>query len=419
MLNDLPRLETVRLIASHNNSAVFSGTDSPYAWVRLAASVAFGTVGGVGMWSMPVVLPSVQAEFGVLRADASLPFTLTMLGFAFGGVAMGRLQDRFGILVPALLGVGALSLGFFAASISPGLWTFALSYMLIGIGVSATFGPIMTDVSFWFTTRRGIAVAIAAAGNYVAGTIWPPVIQHAVAAEGWRPAHAGISLACLAIMLPLLLLLWRPAPRNAPAKTASAGTGKLDVPPSVLQALLCIAGFACCVAMAMPQVHIVAYCGDLGYGVARGAEMLSLMLGFGIVSRVGSGFVADRIGSLPTLLLSSASQGVALLLYVMFDGLMSLYVISALFGLFQGGIVPSYAFIVREYFPPSEVGTRLGIILMMTLFGMAMGGWMSGAVFDYFGSYQAAFLNGLAWNLLNLVIATWLVTRGRRRLAPA
>ena len=400
-------------------SAAHSGIDSPYAWLRLAASVAFGTIGGVGMWSMPVVLPSVQLEFGVLRADASLPFTLTMLGFACGGVAMGRLQDRFGILAPAMLGIGALSLGFFAASISPSLWTFALAYMVIGVGASATFGPIMADVSFWFTTHRGIAVAIAAAGNYIAGTIWPPVIQHAVAAEGWRATHAGISLVCLAIMLPLLAVLRRPSPRNALVQTATAQHCVLDLPHGALQVLLCIAGFACCVAMAMPQVHIVAYCGDLGYGVARGAEMLSLMLGFGIVSRVGSGFIADRIGSLPTLLLGSAAQGMALLLYVMFDGLMSLYVISALFGLFQGGIVPSYAFIVREYFSPPEVGTRLGIVLMMTLFGMAFGGWMSGAVFDYFGSYQAAFLNGLAWNLLNLTIAAWLVTRGRRTLAAA
>ncbi len=402
-----------------NSVANPSCIDSPYAWMRLVASVALATAGGVGMWSMPVVLPAVQAEFGVLRADASLPFTLTMLGFAFGGVAMGRLQDRFGILAPALLGIGGLALGFFAASVSPGLWTFALSYMLIGIGASATFGPIMTDVSFWFTARRGIAVAIAAAGNYLAGTIWPPAIQHAVAAEGWRATHLGVGLFCLALMLPLLLLLRRPAPRNAPAAAATAQRGALDVPPAVLQVLLCVAGFACCVAMAMPQVHIVAYCGDLGYGVARGAEMLSLMLGFGIVSRVGSGFVADRIGGLPTLLLGSLAQGVALLLYAMFDGLMSLYVISALFGLFQGGIVPSYAFIVREYFPASEVGTRLGVVLMTTLFGMAFGGWMSGAIFDLFGSYQAAFLNGLAWNLLNLVIATWLITRGRRRPAFA
>jgi MFS family permease len=391
-----------------------SGIDSSYAWVRLAASVALGTIGGVGMWAMPVVLPSVQAEFAVTRADASLPFTLSMFGFALGGVAMGRLQDRFGILAPASLGIAVLSLGFYAASASPDLWTFALSYMVIGIGSSATFGPIMTDISFWFTTRRGIAVAIAAAGNYLAGTIWPPLIQHAVAAEGWRATHAVVSLACLATMLPLLIVLRRPAPRHASAPATAARSGALDVPPRVLQVLLCVAGLACCVAMAMPQVHIVAYCGDLGYGVARGAEMLSLMLAFGIVSRIGSGFVADRIGALPTLFLGSAAQGLALLLYALFDGLMSLYVISALFGLFQGGIVPSYAFIVREYFSPSEVGTRLGVVLMMTLFGMALGGWMSGAIFDHFGSYQAAFLNGLAWNVLNLIIATWLMTRRRR-----
>jgi len=364
---------------------------------------------------MPVVLPSVQAEFGLQRADASLPFTLTMLGFACGGVAMGGLQDRFGILAPALVGIGALSLGFFGASISPGLWTFALSYLLIGIGGSATFGPIMTDVSFWFTTHRGIAVAIAAAGNYLAGTIWPPVVEHAVAAAGWRYTHAGLSFVCLAFMLPLLLLLQRQAPRNASVRVAAARTSELRVPPGMLQVLLCIAGLACCVAMAMPQVHLVAYCGDLGYGVTRGAEMLSLMMAFGIVSRVGSGFIADRIGGLATLLLGSAAQGSALLLYTMFDGMTSLYVISALFGLFQGGIVPSYAFIIREYFPPSEVGTRLGVVLMMTLFGMALGGWMSGAIFDYFGSYQAAFLNGLAWNLLNFAIALALIARGWRR----
>jgi MFS family permease len=403
------------LINTRSSAARHSDIDSPYAWVRLAASVAFGTIGGVGMWSVPVVLSSVQVEFGVQRADASLPFTLTMLGFACGGVAMGRLQDRFGILAPALLGIGALSLGFFAAAMSPTLWAFALSYLVIGVGASATFGPLMTDVSFWFTTHRGIAVAIAAAGNYLAGTIWPPLIQHAAAAGGWRQTHVGVGLACLALMLPLLVLLRRPAPRNVAARAANAQSGELDIPPGVLQVLLCIAGLACCVAMAMPQVHIVAYCGDLGYGVTRGAEMLSLMMAFGIVSRIGSGFIADRIGGLATLLLGSAAQGLALLLYAMFDGMTSLYVISALFGLFQGGIVPSYAFIIREYFPASEVGTRLGVVLMMTLFGMALGGWMSGAVFDYFGSYQAAFLNGLAWNLLNLVIALALMTRSLRR----
>jgi MFS family permease len=166
--------------------------------------------------------------------------------------------------------------------------------------------------------------------------------------------------------------------------------------------------------MSMPQVHIVAYCGDLGYGVARGAEMLSLMLGFGIVSRIASGFIADRIGGVRTLLLGSMLQGTALALYLMFDSLFSLYVISALFGLFQGGIVPSYAIIVREYFSPKEAGTRVGLVLMATLIGMALGGWMSGAIFDLAGSYQAAFLNGLGWNLMNVAIMTWLLLRSRR-----
>ena len=177
------------------------------------------------------------------------------------------------------------------------------------------------------------------------------------------------------------------------------------------QLLLCVAGLSCCVAMSMPQVHIVAYCSDLGFGAARGAEMLSLMLGFGIASRLISGAICDRIGGLRTLLLGSLLQGIALLLFLPFDGLVSLYVISAMFGLFQGGIVPSYAIIVREYFPASEAGARVGSVLTATLFGMALGGWMSGKVFDLTGSYQAAFINGTLWNLLNFSIAAFLFWR--------
>jgi MFS family permease len=184
------------------------------------------------------------------------------------------------------------------------------------------------------------------------------------------------------------------------------------------QGLLCVAGVACCVAMSMPQVHIVAYCGDLGYGAARGAEMLSLMLACGIVSRLISGAICDRIGGLRTLLLGSVLQGVALLLFLPFDGLVSLYLISALFGLFQGGIVPSYAIIVREYFPPAEAGARVGTVLMCTLLGMALGGWMSGKVFDLTGSYQAAFVNGIGWNLLNLAVVLLLIYRVRSAGSP-
>jgi MFS family permease len=183
--------------------------------------------------------------------------------------------------------------------------------------------------------------------------------------------------------------------------------------------LLVIAGFACCVAMSMPQVHIVAYCGDLGYGVARGAEMLSLMLGLGMVSRLASGWISDHIGGVRTLVLGSALQMLTLLFYLPFDGLTSLYLVSALFGLSQGGIVPSYAMIIREYFPPQEAGARFGTVLMATIVGMAAGGWMSGEIFDLTGSYQAAFLNGIAWNMLNLAIALWLLRQPRGRVVHA
>jgi MFS family permease len=344
-----------------------------------------------------------------------------MMGFALGGVALGRLSDRLGVVVPLLCGTAALGIGYVAAGFAANLWLFALSHVLIGFGSSATFAPLIADISQWFTRRRGMAVAIASSGNYLAGTIWPPIVQHYIAASGWRATHVGIGLFCVVTMLPLLLALRRRRPTEPVGSigTFTAVTGSLGISPSTLQALLCVAGLACCVAMSMPQVHIVAYCGDLGYGVARGAEMLSLMLGFGIVSRLATGFIADRVGGVATLLLGSALQGVALFLYLFYDGLVSLYVISALFGLFQGGIVPSYAIIVREYFPPREAGTRIGLVIMCTLFGMALGGWMSGAIFDLTGSYHAAFANGLAWNLLNVTIAVWLLTRRGRRLALA
>jgi MFS family permease len=389
--------------------------------MRLTAAVVLGTIGSVGMWSVPVALPAVQAEFAIARGSAALPFTLAMMGFAFGGVVTGRLSDRHGIVLPLAVGAAAVSMGYVAAGFAGNLWLFALAYALIGFGTSATFGPMMADLSQWFTRRRGIAVAVVSSGNYIGGTIWPPVIEHFIAQDGWRTAHMGVGIFCAIASLPLLLAMRRRTPAHSASvgATALAAQGSLGISPNALQTLLCVAGLACCVAMSMPQVHIVAYCGDLGYGPAHGAEMLSVMLGFGIVSRLATGLIADRVGGLPTLLMGSTLQGVALLLYLFFDGLTSLFVISALFGLFQGGIVPSYAIIVREYFPPREAGTRIGLVIMATLFGMALGGWMSGAIFDYAGSYRAAFANGLAWNLVNVTIATWLLWRGTRKMAFA
>ena len=377
------------------------------------------------MYGVTVALPAVQAEFGSSRSDASLPYTLTMVGFALGGILMGKLSDRFGVIVPVLAGAAALGIGFIAAGSAGSLMQFAIVHgVLIGLlGCSATFVPLVADTSLWFTRRRGIAVAICASGNYLAGAVWPTVLQHFFETVGWRQTYVGVGIFCVVTMVPLAFIALRrrpPALVETPvlAHIATASDRPLGLSPLALQNLLFIAGIACCVAMSMPQVHIVAYCGDLGYGAARGAEMLSLMLGFGIVSRLASGWICDRIGGLRTLLLGSALQGVALLMFLPSDRLAALYVVSALFGLFQGGIVPSYAIIVREYFSPREAGARVGTVLMATLFGMALGGWMSGAIFDLTGSYKAAFVNGIAWNLLNLSIATWLLLRARRSLNP-
>ncbi len=397
--------------------------ESTYAWCRLVIAVLLSTLGGVGMWSVVVALPAVQTEFAVGRAGATLPFTLTMIGFALGGVLAGRVADRFRVTVPVIAGAALLGLGFVLGGLAGSLWQFALAQgVLIGVGSSATFAPLIADISLWFVRRRGIAVALAACGNYLAGVVWPPLVQHFVQTEGWRHTYIGIGLFCVTAMVPLALLLRQPPPQPAAQSQARATTldGALRLSPNALMVLLAVAGVGCCVAMSMPQVHIVAYCGDLGYGVARGAQMLSLMLGFGIISRIACGFIADRIGGLPTLLLSSVLQATALFLYMAFDGLTSLYIISALFGLFQGGLVPSYAIIVREYFPASEASTRFGVVVMATLFGMALGGWMSGEIFDLSGSYRAAFGNGLLWNLLNGgIVLLLLYRRGGRRVAPA
>jgi MFS family permease len=352
-----------------------------------------------------------------------MPYTWMLVGFGLGGILMGKLADRYGVTVPILISAAGLGLGYAGAGLAGDIWLFSIAHgLLIGLlGSSATFAPLIADTTLWFVRRRGIAVAVCASGNYLAGTVWPPIVQHFIETVGWRDTYFGLAAFSAIVMLSLAPLLRQRPPLPMPSGKGPTGgadasrSRPFGLSPTAATVLLCIAGLACCVAMSMPQVHIVAYCGDLGYGAARGAEMLSLMLGFGIVSRLVSGAICDRIGGLRTLLLGSALQGVALLLFLPFDSLASLYVISALFGLFQGGIVPSYAIIVREHFSPREAGARTGTVLMFTLLGMALGGWMSGKVFDLTGSYDAAFINGVAWNLVNLTIATTLLLRVHRR----
>ncbi len=400
-------------------------TDGPYAWARLAASLLVGTVACVGTWSVVVALPAIQAEFLIARSDASLPFSCVMIGFAVGCTLMGRVVDRFGLALSVLASAVLLLLGYVMAAQATSLWQFALAHALfIGTGAATGFGPLMSDLSHWFRRHRALAVTVAASGSYMAGAVWPPIIAHFMATDGWRLTHVGLGIAAFAILAPLALALRRrpsAASLAAAERAAEAAQADLGISPGRLQALLAVAGFSCCMAMSMPQVHLVAYCGDLGYGIAIGTRILSMMLGLGIISRIGSGLVADRIGGGPMLILGSAMQGLALLLYVPFDSLSSLFVVSGLFGLFQGGIVPMYAVLIRQFLPPREAGRRIGLVVTATILGMAVGGFAAGAIFDLTRSYRAAFLHGAAWNLLNLAIVAWLVLRPRRgrRLAAA
>ena len=395
--------------------------DSRQAAWRLLFTLGLVVLGNSSMYVVSVVLPEVQSEFGISRADASLPYTLMMVSLGLGGLLTGRLADRHGLVPVLWVGAVAVCAGYVLAGMSGSIWAFGLAHALLGFfGASSTFAPLMADTALWWNRHRGIAVAICASGNYVAGALWPPIVQRGIETIGWRPTYMLLGLACGLGMF-LLSARMRQRPPLGAALPARAGAPVFDpsrpfgLRPAQAQTLLCIAAVACCVAMAMPQVHIVAYCTDLGFGAARGAEMLSLMLACGIVSRLVSGVICDRIGGVRTLLLGSALQGVGLMLFLPFDGLVPLYVISAMFGLFQGGIVPAYAIIIREYFAPQEAGARVGAVIMATLIGMALGGWMSGWIFDVTGSYQAAFVNGMGWNLLNLSIVGWLYWRVRGR----
>lgn len=393
--------------------------DSRYAWFRLGLSLLIATIGNIGMWVVIVVMPAVQAEFGLERAAASYPYTMTMVGFALGNFAIGRVVDRFGITV-ALSGAAVMIGGSFALSaIAPTVLVLTALHFFVGFGTAASFGPLIADVSLWFLKRRGIAVAIAASGNYLSGAIWPVLLAGVQADMGWRAVYMVLAVIVVGAVVPLSLALRRRVPIEATAHSDAISGMRAQSAgfrPATLAWLLGLAGVGCCVAMSMPQVHIVSFCVDLGYGPAVGSQMLSLMLLGGVASRLISGLLSDRLGGVKTLLIGSTLQMLALFLYLPFDGLVSLYIVSAIFGLSQGGIVPSYAVIVREYMPAKEAGARVGFVMMATILGMALGGWMSGWIYDVTGNYQMAFWNGIVWNVLNIAIILVILARSRPRL---
>ncbi|MBE7637731.1 MFS transporter [Sneathiella sp. P13V-1] len=395
--------------------------DSRYSWLRLGVSMIVATIGSVGMWSIIVVLPGLEKEFQADRSEVSLPFTTIMIGFGLGNLLIGKAVDRFGLSMPMAISSLLLVGGFYFSTLVTSVWQFALLQgVMVGLGTAICFGPLMSDISHWFYRRLGIAIAAAASGNYFAGTLWPLYLKNIVEVEGWRTAYISVAIIILVTMLPLSFFFRKRIPPHQMEQNSGSSIPeeitrkKINLKPNTLVFLLTIAGVSCCVAMSMPQVHIVAYCSDLGYGIARGAEMLSLMLAGGIVSRLISGVVADYIGGIYTLLIGSVLQCIALFLYIPFNGLTSLYVVSLIFGLSQGGIVPSYAIIVREYLPAKGSGQRVGLVVLSTVLGMALGGWLSGLIYDLTLSYRAAFINGIAWNFLNMFIIILILFKTRQ-----
>jgi len=391
--------------------------DSNYSWFRLLITFLIGTSLNIGMWAIVIVLPDIQKEFNFNRGEVSVLFSFTMVGFALGNFILGKLVDKYGIILTLLFASITVVLGFFISAFSYSLILLSFCHIMIGFGTAAGFGPLMSDISFWFSKRRGIAVSVAASGNYFSGIIWPTIISTVfINSFDWRFLYILFGIIAIILTIPLSFLLRKKIDKSFLDKETIKANQRLSeklISPRLLLFILTLASIACCVAMSMPQIHIVALCVDLGFSPIVGTNMLSLMLTGGVISRIISGIAVDYFGGFKVLLVGSSLQCLALFLYLPFDGLTSLYLVSLIFGLAQGGIVPSYAVILREFLPPQNIASKIGMVLMATIFGMAFGGWVSGFIFDLTGSYSLAFLNGIIWNVINILLIIYLFFKGK------
>ena len=384
--------------------------DSLKSWLRLILLFTIGVVGTVGMWSVVVVMPAIETEFNIDRGKASLLYATTMVGFGLGNFLIGKVIDRFGLKIPIIFATFILVSSYLTAIISTEFWHLLILQIFMGTAAATFFGPAMADIGNFFEKRRGLAVAIIASANYVAGAFWPLLISSFLELNNWKDVYFIIAIICATIMFPISYFLKNNVANNISGNDiATKNTSLNNLSPSTLQILLILAGIGCCLAMAMPQVHIVALCVERGFGLGIGAQVLSVMLFSGMISRIGFGYLSDKIGPVYTLFIGSFLQMLSLVFFLPFDSQLSLYIVSLMFGLSQGGIVPAYAMIIRKYLPIEEVGERVGLVIMATIVGMGLGGWMSGEIFDLTQSYKLAFVNGIFWNFTNLLIVTFIM----------
>lgn len=404
-----------------SSEGVDSRTSWKAAWVTLAIlSVTYGSplVIVVGMKTM-------QAELGTSRSLLALAGALVWVGTGAGGIFMGWLADRIGVRATVTFGATMIAAGLALSSLGT-VWALYIGHgLMIGlIGNGGVYPPLLVYVSRWFERRRGAAIALISSGQYVAGVAWPSVFERGIAAVGWQTVMLGYAALLLVLVLPLTLSLKPPPAPSGPAGAGhvTAGTRSADrvagLPPNVAQALICVAGFCCCIPMAVPAAHIVAFCGDIGISATHGAAMLSVMLGCAFLARQMWGALADRIGGLRTVMVGSACQATAISCFLLTQDEAGLFFIAAAFGLGFSGIIPSYAVAIRELFPASQASWRIPLTLFTAMSGMAFGSWFAGKLYDHFGYYAPAFGISAGFNVLNLVVIGFLVLRLRVRRNP-
>jgi MFS family permease len=398
--------------------------DSRASWI--VASVALATMlmaFGTG-WITAVALTDIAAEAGGARSIPALATSLAWLGSGVGGILMGQIAERVGTRWTVIFGASMVALGLAISTLGPP-WPLWIGHgLFIGlIGLGGINAPLYVYVSRWFDRRRGSALALISSGTYLAGAIWPPFFERAVAAIGWRETMLWYALIEVLVILPLAAIFFKHPPEAVHAAAARGSAAEpervLGWKPNLVFALLCAAGVLCCVPMAMPQQHLVAFCGDLGFTRSVGALMLSVLLGTAFLSRQIWGAISDRIGGLATIFVGSLWQICAMAAFLMTQDERGLFTVSAAFGLGFSGIIPAYVLALRELYPASQAAWRIPTLLLFTGIGMALGGWIAGAIYDYFGSYVPAFATGVGANALNLILIGTLLARRRYRRAFA
>ncbi|MCO5092180.1 MFS transporter [Bosea sp. (in: a-proteobacteria)] len=389
--------------------------DGWYSWRRAFYSVLIGMITNASMWTSVTLMPVLQSEFGLTRTEASYPYIAIMFGYLVGGPVLGRWSDRYGVANILVVSSILASLGYLVGAMMHSFWPFLLTQLFVGLGAAVGLAPLTADISHWFRKRRGMAITVVSSAGYLSGALWAIIIGNMVRDGSWRDVHLLIG-GVLLMVVPLSFLLRRRVPSDVldeADRSSSQKAKHVGLSPLTIKSILVLAAVSCCIAMAIPQIHIVALCGDLGFTVSQGSELISMMLLGGIASRFVCGAIIDIVGPVTILFVGSLLQMLALTFYIHADGLASLQLVSVVFGLAQGGILPSYPLIVREYLPARSAGAIIGVVAAGNIFGMAFGGWISGWIYDQTGSYFVAFLNGIGWNGLNVILIGSLVLRMR------